>query len=187
MKMSVLLTAAVVLAGSLPAFAHTCVKSGRWKTFTYDNPDKTPVIFGGWSRSEGEILLCSLYGLVSVYADLLLISGHMLKLNLAVYESIQGVIAAQANARAGMDLGAALSDDDVASQNGLAVSTLYAKALGLAVTTVFGRTYALFVSKELQTESQHSQVPPYQNTILNNQLFYFFNAEKVIILFNEIV
>jgi hypothetical protein len=48
-----------------------------------------------------------------------------------------------------MDLGAALSDDDVASQNGLAVSTLYAKALGLAVTTVFGRTYALFVSKEL--------------------------------------
>ena len=53
MKMSVLLTAAVVLAGSLPAFAHTCVKSGRWKTFTYDNPDKTPVIFGGWSRSEG--------------------------------------------------------------------------------------------------------------------------------------
>ena len=29
------------------------VKAGRWKTFTYDKPDKTPVLYGGWSRAEG--------------------------------------------------------------------------------------------------------------------------------------
>ena len=31
----------------------TTVKAGRWKTFTYAKPDKTPVVFGGWSSAEG--------------------------------------------------------------------------------------------------------------------------------------
>ena len=50
----------VLLCGMMAAFAcasqgsaHTLVKAGRWKTFTYDKPDKTPVVFGGWSRAEG--------------------------------------------------------------------------------------------------------------------------------------
>ncbi|MBQ3097025.1 MAG: hypothetical protein IJC66_02615, partial [Kiritimatiellae bacterium] len=50
----------ILLCGMMAAFAcasqalaHTPVKAGRWKTFTYDNPDKTPVVFGGWSRAEG--------------------------------------------------------------------------------------------------------------------------------------
>ena len=45
-----------VLAGShrsSPPLAHTPVKAGRWKTFTYDKPDRVPVVFGGWSRAEG--------------------------------------------------------------------------------------------------------------------------------------
>jgi hypothetical protein len=79
----------------------------------------------------------------------------MLKLNLAINESVQGIIRAKAYAGAGMNLGAALSDDDVAGKNRLTVSTLYAKALGFAVTTVLGRANALLVSKELQTDSQH--------------------------------
>ena len=37
----------------LAAMAHVPVKKGRWKTFTYDNPDTTPVVFGGWSCAEG--------------------------------------------------------------------------------------------------------------------------------------
>ena len=45
--------ASVTCAVALVAMAHTPVKAGRWKTFTYDNPDKTPVVFGGWSRAEG--------------------------------------------------------------------------------------------------------------------------------------
>ncbi|MBR3821777.1 MAG: DUF4091 domain-containing protein [Kiritimatiellae bacterium] len=43
----------MVLACASQGFAHTLVKAGRWKTFTYDKPDKTPVVFGGWSRAEG--------------------------------------------------------------------------------------------------------------------------------------
>ena len=39
---------AVVIA----AMAHTPVKTGLWKTLTYEAPDKTPVVFGGWSRAE---------------------------------------------------------------------------------------------------------------------------------------
>ena len=33
--------------------AHTPVKAGVWKTFTYDKPDATPIVFGGWSCAEG--------------------------------------------------------------------------------------------------------------------------------------
>ena len=43
----------VLMACTLQAMAHTPVKAGRWKTFAYDKPDKTPVVFGGWSRAEG--------------------------------------------------------------------------------------------------------------------------------------
>ena len=50
MKLSIIVAGAVV---ALQTLAHTPVKAGRWKTFTYDKPDKTPVVFGGWSRAEG--------------------------------------------------------------------------------------------------------------------------------------
>ena len=54
MKMSIVVAGAVVAVFlALPALAHTPVKAGRWKTFTYDKPDRTPVVFGGWSRAEG--------------------------------------------------------------------------------------------------------------------------------------
>ena len=43
----------VLMACALQAMAHTPVKMGRWKTFTYDKPDRTPVVFGGWSRADG--------------------------------------------------------------------------------------------------------------------------------------
>lgn len=42
-----------VIVCTVQSFAHTPVKPGRWKTFTYDKPDMTPVVFGGWSRAEG--------------------------------------------------------------------------------------------------------------------------------------
>ena len=42
-----------------------------------------------------------------------------------------------------------LSDDDISGDYSLSVRFLDAKALGLAVTTVFGRADALFVSEEL--------------------------------------
>ena len=42
----------MILAVAISAMAHTPVKTGLWKTLTYDSPDKTPVVFGGWSRAE---------------------------------------------------------------------------------------------------------------------------------------
>ena len=50
MKLSIIVVGVVV---ALQALAHMPVKAGRWKTFTYDKPDKTPVVFGGWSRADG--------------------------------------------------------------------------------------------------------------------------------------
>ena len=37
----------------LASAANTPVTNGHWKTFTYDKPDMTPVVFGGWSCAEG--------------------------------------------------------------------------------------------------------------------------------------
>ena len=45
-------TFTIILAVAISAMAHTPVKTGLWKTLTYDSPDKTPVVFGGWSRAE---------------------------------------------------------------------------------------------------------------------------------------
>jgi hypothetical protein len=86
---------------------------------------------------------------VSVNAYLLLRSGLVLKLNLTIDQSKQGVVLAHANVFAGAYSGTSLSDDDVAGNNCLTVSLLYAKALGLTVTTVLGRTDTLLMSKEL--------------------------------------
>ena len=43
----------MIVAVAISAMAHTPVKTGLWKSLTYDAPDKTPVMFGGWSRAEG--------------------------------------------------------------------------------------------------------------------------------------
>ena len=61
-------------------------------------------------------------------------------MNAAIDQSEQGVIAADANALTRMDVGAALTNQDVAGQNELTVAALDAEALGLGITTVLGRT-----------------------------------------------
>jgi hypothetical protein len=73
----------------------------------------------------------------------------MLKLYLAIDQSVQSVILAYANVFACANSGSSLSDDDVAGKHCLTVSLLYAKALGLTVTAVLGRTDTLLMSKEL--------------------------------------
>jgi hypothetical protein len=50
---------------------------------------------------------------------------------------------------------AALSYQNISGDNRLTVSFLHTKTLRFAVTTVLGRTNALFVSKKLQTDSEH--------------------------------
>ena len=70
----------------------------------------------------------------------------------AVLQCKQGVVAADAHVGAGMDLGAALADQNVAGQDELTVAALHAQTLGLGVTAVLGGADALLMSEELNTE-----------------------------------
>ena len=87
--------------------------------------------------------------LVCVNADLLLILGLLLELNLAVDQSKERVILTDTNVVTGMDGSASLSYDNISGKNSLSVSLLYAKALGLTVSAVLGRTNTFFMSKKL--------------------------------------
>ena len=102
------------------------------------------------------------YQLVSVNANALLAAALHLKLHCAVDECVQGIVGALAYAYTGMDVSASLANDDVAGNNCLAISLLNAKTLGLTVTAVLGRTYALFVSEKLQTDSKHFSILRYK-------------------------
>ena len=83
-----------------------------------------------------------------------------LELDGAVNQSKQGVVAADANVDTGMDVSASLANQNVAGQNELTVSALHAQTLSLGITTVLGRTAALMVSEELNTNLQHGVTPP---------------------------
>ena len=98
--------------------------------------------------------------LLSVNGALTAILALALELDGTVNQSKQGVILADTNVGAGMDVGASLTNQDVASQHELTVSTLPAQTLGLRVTTVLGGTAALVVSEELNTNLQHGVTPP---------------------------
>ena len=65
------------------------------------------------------------------------------ELHLAIHEGEQGVVTAQANARTRVELGAALTHDDVAGFDGLAAEDLDAQVLRVGVATVARGAYAL--------------------------------------------
>ena len=102
--------------------------------------------------------MCAL-GLVD--GNLLPVLPETLEADDAVSLGEQRVITAAADIDAGMDVGAALADKDVASQNMLAVSPLGPEALALGITAVLGGTNALFVGEELQTNVHHNRVPSF--------------------------
>ncbi len=60
-------------------------------------------------------------------------------------EGEQGVVAAAADVDAGVEVGAALADDDLARADDLAAEALHAEALRVGVATVAGGACALFV------------------------------------------
>ena len=93
--------------------------------------------------------------LLSVNGALTAILALALELDGTVNQSEQGVILADTNVGAGMDVGASLANQDVASQDELTVSTLAAQSLGLGITAVLGGTAALVVSEELNANLQH--------------------------------
>ena len=73
--------------------------------------------------------------LVRVHADAALIL-RAFELHLTVKNGIDGVIVAHTDANAGMKLGSALADDDVAGLHDLAAKFLDAEALRVGIATV---------------------------------------------------
>ena len=73
-----------------------------------------------------------------------------LKAHDTVCLSIKSIVFAQTYIYTGMEVSAALANQNVACENELTISTLGAKTLRLRVTTVLGGAAALLMSKELQ-------------------------------------
>ena len=90
-----------------------------------------------------------------VHGALGLVLALVLEANHAVHQGEQGVVAADAAVGAGMNVGTTLTVQDVARQNELAVRTLGAESLGLAVAAVMGRTGALLMREELKIHRKH--------------------------------
>ena len=90
-----------------------------------------------------------------VYGNLFPVLAQTLKADNAAGLGKQSIVAAAADVDAGMDVGPALTDEDIASQNMLAVGTLGPEALALGITAVLGRTDALLMGEELQTNVHH--------------------------------
>ena len=97
--------------------------------------------------------LRDLFFLVNAYA--LAAAVFCLKTDDAVDLGVKGVILADTDVGAGMEVSAALPDENIAREDKLTVSTLGPQTLGFAFTTVAGASYALFMCKKLQIEPEH--------------------------------
>ena len=88
------------------------------------------------------------------------ILAHTLELDVTVDLSEQGVVLANADVVARMDMSASLTNQNIAGQNELTISTLRAQTLGLGITAVLGGAAAFFMREELETHFQHVVTPP---------------------------
>jgi len=68
--------------------------------------------------------------------------------DVAIHKGENGVILAKADTAAWDPLGAALAEDDVASDDGFTAKFLDAQTLALAVSTVFDGTLSFFMGHE---------------------------------------
>ena len=96
-----------------------------------------------------------------VDGDLLAVLAHTLKTNSAVHLGEQSIVAAAANVHTGVNMGTALTNQNVAGQNVLTISTLGAQTLALGITAVLGGTNALLVGEELKTDVHHGKFHPF--------------------------
>ena len=90
----------------------------------------------------------------------LAVLAHTLELDLAVDQSEQGVVLADTDVVARMNVRASLTNEDVASQNELTVSALRAESLRLRITAVLGGAAAFLMCEELETHIKHRFAPP---------------------------
>jgi len=75
----------------------------------------------------------------------------------------ESVILADAYVVTGMEMGAALPDENVAGEYELTISTLGAKTLGFAVATVTSATNTFLMSEELEIDVHHCVTPSFQS------------------------
>jgi hypothetical protein len=71
------------------------------------------------------------------------------ELHTAVNESKEGVISSQTNVSTREKFRAALAQDDIAGDDGLAAKFLYTKALACAVASILDASLSLFMSHSL--------------------------------------
>ena len=57
MKKALVALALFVIAVPAMAAEHVPVKRGLWKVFQYEKPDKTPILFSGWSKAVDALAL----------------------------------------------------------------------------------------------------------------------------------
>ena len=94
-----------------------------------------------------------------VNADLLSVFAQSFKADDAVDKREKGIVFADADVVAGVELGAALTDENIARKHFLPVRTLYAEAFRLAVAPVVGRAGSLFMSKQTAVSYTHLTLP----------------------------
>ena len=93
--------------------------------------------------------------------SLLTILAETLKAEHTAFLGVQSVVGADTDIDAGMDVGAALANENVAGENELTVRALGTETLGLGVTAVLGGAHTFFMGKELKTNVQHGKLPSF--------------------------
>ena len=72
-------------------------------------------------------------------------AAFLIEEDIAISEGEKSMVSSHANIRTGMPLGAALANEDVASDDNLTAEFLYAKALAVGVASVFDGTLSFFM------------------------------------------
>ena len=106
------------------------------------------------------LLLCETLRDLFLFINAYALIAAMLRLEAddAVDLCEKGIILADADVGAGMEMSTALPDENVAREHELTISTLGPKTLGFAFTAVAGRTYALLMCKKLKIEFEHTKL-----------------------------
>ena len=131
---------------------HDLLKRDAFQQAVFCNP--------GCPGSPGEALKQRVL-LDSGDADLLAVAAQTLELDLAVDQGEEGIVRTLTDVFTGMDVGTALTDEDVARENGLPVGSLHAKTLGFGITAVLGRAHTFFMSEKLNVNAKHRVAPPF--------------------------
>ena len=100
-------------------------------------------------RGVRDVFIPSL--LLGIHGAHLAILAHALELDLAVDQREQGIVLADADVVARMDMRASLANENVAGEHELPVCALGAEALGLGITAVLGGAAAFLMREELET------------------------------------